>query len=81
MPNAYPDPEEEVPKENPELLAGTVEAVESDLPKLKKKSSFFGNISSLRLNKNERAKCTNESGLLRWLFLSDPSNFVSPNYY
>lgn len=33
-PNIDPDPEEEVPKENPELLAGTVEAVESDLTKL-----------------------------------------------
>ena len=44
MPKAYPDPEEEVPKENPELLAGTVEAVESDLTKLK--INFFVNISS-----------------------------------
>ena len=41
MPKAYPDPEEEVPKENPELLAGTVEAVESDLPKLKKIFIFW----------------------------------------
>ena len=41
MPKAYPDREEEVPKENPELLAGTVEAVESDLPKLKKKIFIF----------------------------------------